>query len=56
MVGLGGADTTNPGGQAVIATALFVRSTTCSQSFLLNAGCRVGVAVQANLAVIAEGT
>ena len=55
MAWLGGSDTTNPGGQAVKGTALFVCRTTCSQSLLLNAGGRVGVAIKANLAVITEG-
>ena len=55
MAWLGGTDTTDPGGQAVKATTLFVCRTTCSQSLLLNADGRVGVAVKANLAVITEG-
>src|SRR6267154_1211404 len=55
MAWFGGYDTTNPSGQAVKATALFVCRTTCCQSLLLNAGGRVGVAVKADLAVITEG-
>jgi hypothetical protein len=55
MAWLRGSETTDPGGQAVIATALFVCRTTCCQSLLLKAGGRVGVAVKANLAVITEG-
>ena len=55
MVWIGGIDTTDPGGQAIKATALFVCRTTCLQSLLLNAGGRVGVTVKANLAVITEG-
>ena len=51
-----GAETTDPGGQAVIGDALFVRRTTGSLSFLLHAGGRVGVAVKADLAVITEDT
>ena len=54
MAWLGCLDTTDPGGQAVKATALFVCRTTCSQSLLLNAGGRVGVTVKANLAVVTE--
>jgi hypothetical protein len=55
MAWLGGYGTTDPGRQAVKATALFVCRTTCSQSLFLNAGGRVGVTVKANLAVITEG-
>lgn len=55
MVWLGSSDTTDPGGQAIEATAFFVCRTTCSQRLLLIAGGRVGVAVKANLAVITEG-
>jgi hypothetical protein len=55
MAWLRGSDTTDPGGQAVKGTALFVCRTTCSQSLLLIADGRVGVAVKANLAVITEG-
>lgn len=54
MAWLGSYDTTDPGGQTVIASALFICSTTCSQSLLLKAGGRVGIAVKANLAVITE--
>lgn len=51
-----GTDTTDPGGQAVVAVALLVCRTTCSEIFLLNASGRVGVAVEANLAVVTAST
>ena len=56
MAWLGGGGTTDPGRQAIETGALFVCRTTCSQSLLLNAGGRVGVAVKANLAIITEDT
>ena len=55
VAGIGGIYAASSVRQAVVATALFVRITGCPDSPLLYADGCIGVAVKANLAVIAAG-